>query len=39
MAVECDYAAVKAQCPAGVEPAYDGYEAEWADAGAQAEGF
>lgn len=39
MAVECDYAAVKAQCPAGVEPAYDGYEAEWVDAGAQAEGF
>ena len=39
MAVECDYAAVKAQCPAGVEPAYDGYETEWADAGAQAEGF
>ena len=27
------------QCTAGVEPAYDGYETEWADAGAQAEGF
>ena len=39
MAVECDYAAIKAQCPAGVEPAYDGYVVAWADAGAQAEGF
>ena len=32
MAVECDYATVKAQCPSGVEPAYDGYEVAWADA-------
>lgn len=29
MAVECDYAAVKAKCPVGVDPAYDGYTVSW----------